>query len=70
MNGTDLREIVAAGVGTVEDIAVDWIGRNIYWTDSESNRIEMAKVDGSSRRPVVRQNLHTPTGLTVDPNNG
>lgn len=70
MNGSGVTQIVSTGVGTLEDIAVDWIGYNIYWTDSDKNKIEMAKLDGSSRTPVIVHDLNTPSSLAVDPGNG
>ncbi|MEQ2184541.1 hypothetical protein GOODEAATRI_009041, partial [Goodea atripinnis] len=33
-NGTEKREVFSGGLMVPESIAVDWIGRNLYWTDS------------------------------------
>ncbi|TWW80779.1 Low-density lipoprotein receptor-related protein 2 [Takifugu flavidus] len=33
-------------VSRPDGIALDWVGRHIYWTDSGTNRIEVAKLDG------------------------
>lgn len=51
-----------------EGVAVDWISRRIYWTDSSKDTIEVASLDNSSIRAVViRKNLVNPRGIAVDP---
>lgn len=51
-----------------EGVAVDWISRRIYWTDSTKDTIEVASLDNSSIRAVViRKNLVNPRGIAVDP---
>lgn len=51
-------------------IAVDWMGRNIYWTDSWLDAIEVAKLNGSHRRTLVSSDLVDPRAIIVDPPNG
>ena len=36
-----------------DHLAIDWIARNIYWTESELDRIEVARIDGSSRKIII-----------------
>ena len=39
----------------------------MYWTDWGVNpKIEQAKMDGSARRAIVKENLVWPKGLTID----
>jgi len=70
MNGTDVEAFVDIGLETLEGLAVDWIGRNVYWSDSSTNRIEVSKMDGTSRRPIVWEHLDSPRSLAMDPANG
>lgn len=51
-----------------EGIAIDWISRRIYWTDSSKDTIEVASLDdASSRAVIVKGNLVNPRGIAVDP---
>ena len=65
------EEIVAeAEVKFPEGIAVDWIGRNLYWSDSGTDRIEVSHLNGTSRRVLVSENLDEPRAIVVDPGEG
>ena len=70
LNGSSMETIVEFGVTYPEGMAVDWVAHNIYWADSGSNRIEVARLDGSSRRVLLWKNLSHPRGLALDPQNG
>lgn len=51
-----------------EGIAIDWISRRIYWTDSSKDTIEVASLDDASERAViVSSDLVNPRGIAVDP---
>uniref|UniRef100_A0A183BS53 EGF-like domain-containing protein n=1 Tax=Globodera pallida TaxID=36090 RepID=A0A183BS53_GLOPA len=67
-NGTDVQTFVGIGLDITEGIAVDWVGRNLYWVDSSLNTIEI----GSLQKPGVRavllhDDIDQPRGLAVDP---
>ena len=49
-------------------LAVDWIGRKLYWTDTMNQRLEVANLDGSSARILLSasQGIITPRGLALD----
>lgn len=51
-----------------EGIAIDWISRRIYWTDSSKDTIEVANLDDPKQRTIiVRKHLVNPRGLAIDP---
>ncbi|XP_021582708.2 low-density lipoprotein receptor-related protein 2 isoform X1 [Ictidomys tridecemlineatus] len=66
-NGTDKRVVHNSGVSMTESIAVDWIGRNLYWTDYALETIEVSKIDGSHRMVLISKNVTNPRGLALDP---
>uniref|UniRef100_A0A452F8B2 Low-density lipoprotein receptor-related protein 2 n=1 Tax=Capra hircus TaxID=9925 RepID=A0A452F8B2_CAPHI len=66
-NGTDRKLVLDSGVSMTGDIAVDWIGRNLYWTDISLRTIEVAKLDGSRRTVLLSENITNLGGLVVDP---
>ena len=59
-----------------EGLACDWINNKVYWTDSETKRIEVASVEKSSshdyesRRVLVWEDLDQPRSIAVAPNEG
>ncbi|MGH0147971.1 UNVERIFIED_CONTAM: hypothetical protein FKN15_040972 [Acipenser sinensis] len=61
------REILAANrVDGVEDLAFDWISKNLYWTDPRYRSITVMKLADKSRRAIV-QNLNNPRSIVVHP---
>uniref|UniRef100_A0A4W4GV52 Low-density lipoprotein receptor-related protein 2 n=1 Tax=Electrophorus electricus TaxID=8005 RepID=A0A4W4GV52_ELEEL len=66
VDGTE-REVLAANrVDGVEDLAYDWISKNLYWTDPRYRSISVMKVTDKSRRAIVR-NLNNPRSIVVHP---
>lgn len=51
-------------------LAIDWSAQNIYWTDTAAQRIEVARLDGSSRRTLLWQGLKKPKSIVLDPKKG
>src|SRR5262249_3526454 len=68
LNGTNKTVLINSGLDVTEGIAIDWIGRNIYWVDSSLNTIEVASLHMTNHRTVlVNANVSQPRGLAVDP---
>eukprot|EP00067_Danio_rerio_P011062 NP_001338643.1 low-density lipoprotein receptor-related protein 4 [Danio rerio] len=55
----------AHGLMTTDGLAVDSVGRKIYWTDTGTNRIEVANLNGSMRKVLVWQNLDSPRAIAL-----
>jgi len=36
-----------------DGIALDWISRNLYWTDTGTDRIEVTRLDGGYRKVII-----------------
>jgi sugar lactone lactonase YvrE len=60
-------------VTTPDGLAFDWIHKNLYWTDTGNNRIDvlalsMALGGGvAMRKTLFNMNLDEPRAIVVDP---
>uniref|UniRef100_A0A8C7QJH0 Nidogen 1 n=1 Tax=Oncorhynchus mykiss TaxID=8022 RepID=A0A8C7QJH0_ONCMY len=53
-----------------EGLAIDYLARLMFWTDSMKDRIEVAKLDGSQRRVLFDTDLVNPRPIVADPSYG
>lgn len=54
-----------------EGLAVDWVARNIFWTDSKKLTIEVANLDTKVRKVLFkRDGIFNPRGIAVHPGKG
>ncbi|XP_041071839.1 low-density lipoprotein receptor-related protein 6 isoform X2 [Carcharodon carcharias] len=64
------QNIVISGLVSPDGLACDWLGKKLYWADSETNRIEVANLDGSLRKVLFWQDLDQPRAIALDPARG
>ncbi|XP_031572412.1 low-density lipoprotein receptor-related protein 6-like isoform X2 [Actinia tenebrosa] len=64
------EEVFASYSVRPESLAIDWLGRHLYWTDAGTRRIEAAQLNTRMQTPVIMQGLEKPRGLVLDPPNG
>lgn len=57
-------------VGTPEGLTIDWVSRNIYWTDSTKDTIEVANIETKLRKVLFNTKLVNPRGIAVHPQRG
>ena len=81
MNGSALEHVIEHGLNYPEGMAVDWVARNLYWADpgfgghkvdtarSSIGRIEMSRMDGSSRKVLIWKDVE-PRAIALDPPKG
>ncbi|XP_061406856.1 low-density lipoprotein receptor-related protein 6-like [Lethenteron reissneri] len=62
--------VVVSGLVSPDGLACDWLGRKLYWTDSEMNRVEVAELDGSHRAVLVWSELDQPRAIALHPVKG
>ena len=64
------ENVVLTGLASPDGLACDWIGNKLYWTDSETNRIEVSNLDGTHRKVLFWRDLDQPRAIALDPLNG
>ncbi|XP_070183011.1 low-density lipoprotein receptor-related protein 1-like [Littorina saxatilis] len=67
---TDIQRIIDVGLATTEGLAVDWVGGNIYWVESNLDQIEVARLNGSNRTTLLAGNMQSPRAIVLDPRVG
>ncbi|XP_068084350.1 prolow-density lipoprotein receptor-related protein 1 [Anabrus simplex] len=67
---SNIEVVVQTGLSTAEGLAVDWIGENLYWVESNLDQIEVAKLNGSYRRTLIASDLESPRAIALDPRFG
>ena len=64
------QSVVQESINTPDGLAVDWIHKNLYWTDTGSNRIEVMSLRYNHRRTLIETDLDEPRAIVVDPRRG
>ncbi|MEJ1271890.1 hypothetical protein NN561_002737 [Cricetulus griseus] len=68
LNGSDIKVVHNTAVPNA--LAVDWIGKNLYWSDTEKRIIEVSKLNGLYPTVLVSKRLKFPRDLSLDPQAG
>lgn len=53
----------------LEGLAVDWIGRKLYWLDRHSKSLEVSELNGTNRK-TLKSNIQDPRAVVVHPKKG
>ncbi|XP_066141061.1 low-density lipoprotein receptor-related protein 6 isoform X1 [Euwallacea fornicatus] len=71
-NGTiaENKTEIINGVLVPDGLAIDWFANNIYWTDSESNKLEVATIEGEHRKVLFWTDIDQPRAIAVVPMRG
>lgn len=64
------QTLFTAGLGKPEDIAVDYITGNIYFTDNDFQHVAVCSNDGRYCRAIITENVHRPRGIALHPQKG
>ena len=68
LDGSNLEMLASPRVGIPLDLAIDTVGRKLYWTDSHG-RIRRANLNGKSIKNLI-QNLNSPEAIALDVGGG
>ncbi|XP_059778778.1 low-density lipoprotein receptor-related protein 8 isoform X11 [Balaenoptera ricei] len=67
---TEQEVLIDEQLHSPEGLAVDWVHKHIYWTDSGNKTISVATVDGGRRCTLFSRDLSEPRAIAVDPLQG
>ncbi|XP_033123556.1 protocadherin Fat 4-like [Anneissia japonica] len=62
-----VRDVVTSNVEEPRGIAVDWVGRKIYWTDTARGVIESVDLNGENRTAVITEHVTKPHAIVLHP---
>lgn len=68
--GEESKIVNLANPQNPDGLAVDWVGRNLYWCDKGSDTIEVSNLDGKYRKILINEGLQEPRALALDPLEG
>jgi low density lipoprotein receptor-related protein 5/6 len=60
------RLIESIAGSNISDLAVDWWGKNIYWTDSVRGLVGVSKLNGKNQQ-ILASGLQNPRHIVIDP---
>lgn len=69
-DGIYVNKIIGESVGSVDYIAIDSIGRKVYFTDSHRLTVEVCELNGSNRNVLIWTDLDAPRGVAIDYDEG
>ncbi|CAB3232339.1 unnamed protein product [Arctia plantaginis] len=74
LDGTGREVFIGDDVDNCEGLAVDWLGRNLYWTDDALGQVSVARLDDARTRRVLVREPHDqhyyPRSIVLHPANG
>ena len=65
-NGSSVEVIADTDVITPDGLAIDYIGRILYWTDTGTSKLEVARLDGSFRKSLITTGIEKPRAIILD----
>ncbi|EZA59257.1 Very low-density lipoprotein receptor [Ooceraea biroi] len=68
--GNERTVVIENDLTTSDGLAVDWIYSHIYWTDSGKDTIELANFEGNMRKTLIRDRIHEPRAIALNPLEG
>ncbi|XP_052256418.1 nidogen-1-like [Dreissena polymorpha] len=69
LNGFN-KDVVINGFSSPEGLAVDWMSRNLYVTDSTLDLVAVVNMNGTYRKTLINTELRDPRSIVVSPMQG
>jgi len=69
-NTTTIIKNQATDAFAADGLAVDWLYKHVYWTDTGSNTIKLTDYKGTQVMTLIDSGLDDPRAICLDPENG
>jgi len=69
VNGGEREPIIRHDSLGLEGIAIDWVGRKLYWLDRHAKHLDVAELDGTNRK-TLQIGIADPRAIAVHPGTG
>ncbi|XP_070148921.1 low-density lipoprotein receptor-related protein 2 [Polyergus mexicanus] len=69
VNGGEREPIIRHDSLGLEGIAIDWIGRKLYWLDRHAKHLDVAELDGTNRK-TLHSGIADPRAIAIHPGTG
>ncbi|XP_047139272.1 low-density lipoprotein receptor-related protein 1 isoform X1 [Hydra vulgaris] len=72
-SGGDIEWVVSEHLENTDGVAVDWVGRNLYWTNYKvkgGSEISVSKLDGKYQKTLLQEEIYKPRAIVVHPSMG
>lgn len=70
VNGSKEENVIKHEAHGLEGIAVDWVGRKLYWLDRTSKHLDVSELDGRHRKTIIGKGMTDPRAVVVHPGKG
>lgn len=65
-----ISSILLLGFNSPEGIAIDWVARTMYVTDSGLDILAVLNLNGTYRKTLISGDMRDPRGIVIDPQRG
>ncbi|GAB0094384.1 Putative vitellogenin receptor [Sergentomyia squamirostris] len=69
-DGSRREVILNTGLGSPEDLCVDWLTGNVYFTDGQMMHISVCSNNGQYCTKLIQKNVEKPRGISLHPKIG
>lgn len=69
INGGEKELIIRHDSLGLEGIAIDWVGRKLYWLDRHAKHLDVSELDGTNRK-TLQSGIADPRAIAVHPGTG
>lgn len=70
LKGNTNPQLVIQTYSSFRGIAVDWLGRNIYWADTSLQEISVSNLNGSFKKTLFYKEVISPREIVLHPKRG